>query len=196
MSSASDPTRRDPGPPLKGDVLTGDGRVSAYSWEWSNVAGPAGSRRGLPWIGIFLLVFGGLLLLRQALPGYATAGSLVFLAIGLALLIKWALDRSMLALYGGAVITALGLPDLWAAAGIASGPGLGTLMVGVAFLAIAAIRAASRGGVGWQAYLGLFLAIVGGAQVAVPALGGLVLPAILVIGGLYLVARTSRTSRV
>jgi hypothetical protein len=193
MSTASDPTRPDPEPPLKGDVLTGDGRVSAYSWEWSNVAGPAGSRR-LPWIGIFLLVFGALLLLRQALPGLATAGSLVVLAVGIALLIKWALDRSLLALYGGAVITALGLPDLLSAAGIASGPGLGTLLVGVAFLAIAGIRAASGGGVGWQAYLGLILAIVGGAQVVVPALGGLVLPALLVIGGLYLVARTSRTS--
>jgi len=179
--------------PNSGGRLPGDGDVRVYHWEW----GPDDARRpGLPWIGIFLLVFGALLLLRQALPGYATAGSLVFLAIGLALLIKWALDRSMLALYGGAVITALGLPDLLAAAGIASGPWLGTLMVGVAFLAIAGIRAASRGGVGWQAYLGLFLAIVGGAQVAVPALGGLVLPAILVIGGLYLVARTSRTSRV
>ena len=179
--------------PNSGGRLPGDGDVRVYHWEW----GPDDARRpGLPWIGIFLLVFGALLLLRQALPGYATAGSLVFLAIGLALLIKWALDRSMLALYGGAVITALGLPDLLAAAGIASGPGLGTLMVGVAFLAIAGIRAASRGGVGWQAYLGLFLAIIGGAQVALPALGGLVLPAILVIGGLYLVARTSRTSRV
>jgi hypothetical protein len=192
MSTATDPTGRDPGPALKGDVLTGDGRVRAYSWEWSNVAGPATSRRSLPWIGIFLLVFGALLLLRQALPGYATAGSFVVLAIGLALLIKWALDRSMLALYGGAVVTALGLPDLLSAAGIASGPGLGTLLVGVAFLIIAGMRAASHGGVGWQAYLGLVLAVVGGAQVALPALGGLVLPALLVVGGLYLVTRASR----
>ena len=194
MSTTTDPSGRDPGPPLKGDVLTGDGRVGAYSWEWSNVAGPAASRRSLPWIGIFLLVFGGLLLLRQALPGYATAGSLVVLAFGLALLIKWALDRSILALYAGAVVTALGLPDVLSAAGIASGPGLGTLLLGVAFLAIAGIRAVSGGGVGWQAYLGLLLAIVGGAQVAVPTLGGLVLPAILVIGGLYLVARSSRST--
>ena len=192
MSSASDPTRRDPPPALKGDVLTDDGRVSAYAWEWSNIAGPAGSRRSLPWIGIFLVVLGGLLLLRLALPGFATAGSLVVLAVGLALLVKWALDRSMLALYGGAVITALGLPDILAAAGIASGPGLGTMLVGIAFLAIAGVRAASRGGVGWQAYLGLLLALVGGAQVAIPALGGLVLPALIVIGGLYLVMR-SRT---
>ena len=116
------------------------------------------------------------------------------LAFGLALLIKWALDRSILALYAGAVVTALGLPDVLSAAGIASGPGLGTLLLGVAFLAIAGIRAVSGGGVGWQAYLGLLLAIVGGAQVAVPTLGGLVLPAILVIGGLYLVARSSRST--
>jgi hypothetical protein len=177
---------------MKGDVLTDDGRVSAYCWEWSNVAGPAGSRRTLPWIGIFLVVLGGLLLLRLVLPGYATAGSLVVLAVGLALLVKWALDRSVLALYGGAVITALGLPDILAAAGLASGPGLGTMLVGIAFLAIAGVRAASGGGVGWQAYLGLLLALVGGAQVAIPALGGIVLPALIVIGGLYLVMR-SRT---
>ena len=179
----------DPGPPRRGDVLTDDGRIRAYSWEWGDLAG---RRRGLPWIGLFLIVFGGLLLLRQALPGYTTAGSLIVLAAGLALLLKWAMDRSTLALYSGAVVTALGVPDLLAAAGLASGPGLGTLALGIAFLAIAAIRVASKGGLGWQAYLGLILAVVGGSQVAIPAIGGLVLPALLVIGGLYLLLRASR----
>jgi hypothetical protein len=189
MSTTRDPSRPDPGPARQGDVLTDAGRIRVHSWEWSDLAG---RRRGLPWIGIFLVVFGGLLLLRQALPGYTTAGSLVVLAAGLALLVRWAIDHSTLALYAGAIVTALGVPDLLAAANLASGPGLGTLALGVAFLAIAAIRAATRGGVGWQAYLGLILTVVGGSQVAVPAIGGLVLPALLVIGGLYLLLRASR----
>ena len=178
MSDHDRPDATRPGPALKGDVLTGDGRVGAYAWEWSNVAGSAASRRSLPWIGIFLLVFGGLLLLRQALPGYATAGSLVVLAFGLALLIKWAIDRR------SSRCTPVPWSRRWvcpmSSARRASprDPGWAPCSLGVAFLAIAGIRAVSGGGVGWQAYLGLLLAIVGGAQVRIPTLGGLVLPAI------------------
>jgi hypothetical protein len=178
----------DSGPARRGDVVDDRG-IRAYSWEWGDVPG---QRRGLPWLGIFLVVFGALLLLRQFLPAYATAGSLITIALGIAFLIKWAVDRSTLALYAGVIVTSLGVPDLLEAAGVAGGPGLGTLCLGIAFLILAAFRASHGGGAGWQAYLGLILAVVGGSQVAVPAISGLVLPALLVIGGLYLLLRGSR----
>ena len=61
---------------------------------------------GLPWIGIFLLVFGGLLLIQQLFPEARALGSLLFVAIGLAFLVKWAIDRGTGSLYAGAIITA------------------------------------------------------------------------------------------
>ena len=76
--------------PDSGGRVPGDQGVRVYTWEW----GPEEGRRpGLPWIGIFLLVFGGLLLVQQLFPQARALGSLVFVAIGLAFLVKWAIDR-------------------------------------------------------------------------------------------------------
>jgi len=165
-------------PPLAGDV-----RV--YRWEW----GPDDSRRpGLPWIGIFLLVFGGLLLIQQAFPELESAGSLLVLAIGLAFLVKWALDRGTGSLYAGAIITALAAPGVLNAAGVHAN-GLTTFCLGIAFLAIAAIRVASGGGWGWQLWFGGLLALVGGASISSPAVGGLIVPILLVALGAALLLR-------
>ena len=70
--------------PLRGDVIE-RGAARAYSWEWTDLGGPTGRSR-LPWFGIFLVVFGLLLLLRLAFPALETAGSLLFLAVGVAFL--------------------------------------------------------------------------------------------------------------
>ena len=95
--------------PDSGGRLPGEGPVRVYQWEW----GPDDSRRpGLPWIGIFLLVFGGLLLIQQVFPQFQPLGSVVVLAIGIAFLIKWAIDRGTGSLYAGAIITALAVPGL------------------------------------------------------------------------------------
>jgi hypothetical protein len=52
--------------PDSGGRGTGDADARVYSWEWGTGrgSGEQGRRPGLPWIGIFLLVFGGLLLLQ------------------------------------------------------------------------------------------------------------------------------------
>jgi hypothetical protein len=165
--------------------------VRVYRWEW----GPDDTRRpGLPWIGIFLLVFGGLLLLEQVYPQFKSAGSIVVLAIGLAFLVKWAIDRGTGSLYAGAIITALAVPGLLNAAGIEAN-GLSTFSLGVAFLFIAAVRAASGGGFGWQVWFGGLLAIVGGANIAGASFAGLVLPIVLVVLGLLLILRGTSGGR-
>src|SRR6476659_2675169 len=90
--------------PDSGGRGPGEPVVRYYSWEW----GPDDARRpGLPWIGIFLLVFGGLLLIQQLFPQFESASSLVVLAIGLAFLVKWAIDRGIGSMYAVAIITAL-----------------------------------------------------------------------------------------
>ncbi len=177
-----------PGEPLRGEVI--DGSVHAYSWEWTDIGGPRGRSR-LPWFGIFLIVFGALLLLQQAFPAVQAAGSILFLAVGVAFLVSWAVNRGTGSLYLGAIITALAAPGILEATGVASGPGVGTLCLGSAFLFLALVRAASRAGWGWQAVLGVILVVIGGSALAVPGLGDLAWPLLLVVLGLIVVARAS-----
>jgi hypothetical protein len=174
------------------EAITGDvydsGGVRIYGWEWNDIGGPRGRSR-LPWFGIFLVVFGGLLLLRQVFPALETAGSLLFLAVGVAFLVSWLVNRGLGSLYLGAIITALAAPDLLAAANVISGAGVGTLCLGIAFLFIALVRGVSGAGWGWQLVLGLILFAIGASSVAVPGFSDLVWPAILVILGIAVLVR-------
>ena len=179
--------------PVTGEVIE-SGDVRMRGWEWSEVPG-APSRSRLPWFGIFLVVFGALLLLRQLFPSLETAGSLLFLAIGIAFLVSWLINRGMGSLYLGAIITALAAPELLAAAGVIDGPGVGTACLGVAFLFIAAVRAASGAGWGWQAALGAILFAIGASNLAVPGLSDLIWPVILVVLGGILLIRAGSTRR-
>src|SRR6187551_808057 len=180
-------------PPDSGGLGPGippDTRV--YTWEW----GPDQARRpGLPWIGIFLLVFGALLLIQQLFPGAKGIGSVFVLAIGIAFLVKWAIDRGTGSLYAGAIITALAAPGVINAAGF-NVDGLGTFCFGVAFLFIAAVRAVSGGGWGWQAIFGGLLVLLGGVNMLSPNVGGLLVPAALLGVGLILIIGSGRRGRV
>jgi hypothetical protein len=182
---------------MNGSPGTDDGRVHVVGWGW-----PAqNDRAGVPWIGIFLVVFGGLLLVQQVAPEFKAAGSLVVLAIGVAFLVSWLANRRTSALYVGAIITALTLPDVLASAGVIDGgEGWGTLFLGIAFLAIAAIRAATRGGWGWQVVFGGLLVLTGSSTVArhvagFPAIGQYAWPLALIAIGVVLVLRGGLRSR-
>ena len=175
--------------PIRGEVLDAGG-ARVYGWEWDDIGGPRRQSR-LPWFGIFLVVFGVLLFLREFYPGLETAGSLLFLAVGVAFLVSWAVNRGMGSLYLGAIITALAAPDLLAAAGILDGPGVGTLCLGIAFLFIAGVRSVSGAGFGWQAILGAILAVIGATSLALPGLSALVWPIVLVTLGVLLLLRAT-----
>jgi len=164
------------------------GTVRLYGWQW----GPYDTRRpGLPWIGLFLVVLGALLLLDRLVPQYHLAGSAFALAIGLAFLLRWAIQRGTGSLYAGAIITALALPDILEGLGLVAGPGLGTFCLGLAFLFIALVRWAGRRSVGWQAWVGTILALYGLTRLAIPDLGGILVPALLVAMGVVLLVRGS-----
>jgi hypothetical protein len=163
-------------------------RVTVVRWEWTE-----GDRRpGLPWIGIFLLVFGGLLLLQALFPEVQAAGSLFFVAVGIAFLIAWVVRRGTGSLYAGAIITALAVPPALTSLGVISGPGWGALSLGIAFLFIALVRAAGGGGWGWQAWVGGILAIIGATQITFPAVGELFWPVVLLILGTVIVIASLR----
>jgi hypothetical protein len=163
-------------------------RVEVYTWTWGS---DEGRRPGIPWIGVFLLVFGGLLLVEQVLPQYRELGNLVLLAAGVASLILWAINRGSVALYAGAFLTALALPGTIEALGAPLGPGWGTIFFGLAFLFVGAVRFSQRGGWGWQVWFGGFLVLIGGAQAFRPETASFIWPVLLLGIGLLLVLRGS-----
>lgn len=171
----------------------GDWGRDIWTWGWSSPE--TGRRRGVPWIGIFFVLLGAGLLLEQLQPNIHIAGSAFLLALGLAFLISWVVDRGPGSLYAGVILTALGLSNVLTDSGIVQGPGWGTLFLGIGFALIAVIRASSGGGWGWQLWFGAILAVVGIARIAeqqivgFPDLGRLVWPIVLVLLGLWLVVR-------
>ena len=132
--------------------------------------------------------------MQQVFPQFAAVGSVIVLAIGVAFLVKWAIDRGTASLYAGSIITALAVPGLLNAAGVEAN-GLTTFSLGMAFLFIAAVRLVTGGGVGWQIWFGGLLAVIGGAQIANAPLGGYILPIVLVGLGILLIARGAGNGR-
>jgi hypothetical protein len=172
--------------PLKATAPPEEGPVRSYGWEWGR---DEDRQPRLPWIGIFLVVLGGLLLTDRMLPAYVSLGNVVVLAAGLAFLLLWALRRGTFALYAGAFLTAAAVPGLVKSLTGVVYAGLGTLCYGVAFLFIAAVRASRGGGVGWQALIGTLLTALGVSELAIPDATTLVLPLLLVVFGLILLTR-------
>ena len=162
------------------------GPVRGYTWEWGR---EEDRRPRLPWIGIFLIVFGILLVVDRLAPAYLTQANLLVLAAGLTFIILWLIRRGTFPLYAGAFLTASAVPGLIKGFGYSVGTGLGTLCYGVAFLFIAAVRASRGGGVGWQAVIGIILVALGASELALPAAASLVLPVLLVAVGLLLLTR-------
>jgi hypothetical protein len=161
--------------------------MRVYEWRWGD---DEQRRPGLPWIGVFLLVFGAILLLEQALPEFRRLGDVALLSAGLASLVVWILRRGTIALYAGAFLTALALPGtIEALQGRDLGPGWGTLFFGLAFFFVAAIRLWRGGGVGWQAFYGGILVLIGGSQIAKPDLAAIAWPLLLVAVGALLLIR-------
>jgi hypothetical protein len=169
------------------------GPVRIYGYQW----GPDEQRRpGLPWLGVFLVVFGALLVLERLFPQYRDLGDVFVLAAGLASLVVWAIRRGTVALYAGAFLTALALPGTLQGLGLASGPGWGTFCFGLAFLFIALVRYSRGGGWGWQAFYGSILVLLGASQIALPSAANLLLPlALVILGAILLFRGNGRTWR-
>ena len=164
--------------------MTDQPPIRVYGWNW----GQEDNRPQIPWIGVFLVILGGLLVLKQ-LPGYQNIGDVVILAAGLAFLVVWLIRRSTFALYAGALLTAAAVPGLIEGLGYQTGNGFGTVCYGFAFLGIALVRAVSRGGWGWQLIVGLVLLALGVSEMAIPNAEALALPLLLVVLGLVLITR-------
>ncbi len=169
-----------------GRSTMGGPTIHAYGWQW----GPDDARRpGLPWIGVFLVVFGALLIVQNVLPEYRSLGNTSVLAAGAAFLVIWAVRRGTVALYLGAFLTAAALPGTIRGLGYDLGAGWGTMFFGVALLFIAIVRATRNGGWGWQALVGGGLVLLASSEIAIPEVSSLIVPALLVVFGVILLVR-------
>jgi len=192
----------EPGPVLHGEVQEPDAdrrgsmsfRTAGREWTW----GDEDVRRGLPWIGVFLVVFGGILLVGATFPDAHILGSALTTALGVALLVSWASGRGW-GLYPGLLITAFSLPGLLVDLGLLPpGGGYGTFLFGAGLLGVAVMRWTARRTWGWQLVVGGILFVAGGAEVAArlwpgfPMTGDLLGPLILVALGLLILGRAAR----
>ncbi len=163
-------------------------------WNWSQDPRP-----GLPWIGLVLVLFGGLLLLGEFVPGFHVAGPALGVAAGLAFLIAWISNRGRWGLYPGIIVLAISLPGFLIDLGVLrDAPGWTTLFLGVGLLSVGIARLAGHGGLGWQAILGTLLVLGGGDDVArtlapnVPSIDAIVFPVLIVVVGLLILVRSAR----
>lgn len=180
---------QEPEPESGTTTRIGDPTIHAYGWQW----GPDDTRRpGLPWIGVFLVVFGALLIIQNVLPDYQNLGNTSVLAAGLAFLLIWLLRRGTVPLYLGAFLTAAAIPGTIRGLGYELGAGWGTLFFGVALLFIALVRANRNGGWGWQAIVGAGLVLLASSEITIPQVSNLIVPALLVVFGVILLFRGRR----
>lgn len=149
-------------------------------------------RPDIPWVGIFLVVFGGLLILDRVLPD-RSLGNVLVLAAGIASLVAWGIRRSTFFLYAGAFLTAAAIPGTLRGLGYEVGTGWGTVAFGLAFLFVAVVGAARGGGWGWQVVLGAILLALGASEIAVPDVGAIIPALILIAIGLILLTRPRRS---
>ena len=66
--------------------------------------------------------------------------------------------------------------------------------LGLAFLFIALVRWTSSGGIGWQAWFGAILSVYGLTRLAIPDLGQVIVPLLLVVVGVLILVRGSSGS--
>ena len=151
------------------------------------------------WLGVGLLAVGGYLVVSWFVPGIDLVGSVIILGAGVVLLAQHFMrGAGAWALYAGAVLTGMGAARVIGDILPGSPHGLTAIGVGVAFLAISYLRHTQAGGYGWQGAVGAAALGLGAVQFVLGLLPGspgiidLILPALLLIGGGFLVVRSRR----
>lgn len=147
--------------------------------------------RNFPWLGILLVLVGIALLIQAALPpNTITAGTVLLLAIGAAMIAGWLFGGSWFAAIPGLLLLALGVARLIGELKIYDGPGITALSLAGAFVLIWAIGLARERRSRWPLVAAAILALIGFIQVFgklsnIPELG-VVWPVVIIVVGVLL----------
>ncbi len=166
------------------------------SWTWDG----RGAGRGFPWLGVLLVLIGVALLVGYFVPGLS-AGTLVLLAIGAALLAAWLIGGAWPAMVPGLIVLALGVAELIEDLALL-GPagedvaGLWSISLAIAFAAIWLIGASRGRRSMWPLWAAGIFGLIGIAQLSgrlvnIPSLGFL-WPVLIIGAGILLVMNARR----
>ena len=133
--------------------------------DWSGATWNTGRGRSFPWLGILLVLVGAGLLIQAALPTYVTTGTVLLIAIGVALIAGWLFSGSWLAIIPGLLLLALGIANLIRELNIYTGPGITALSLAVAFVLIWAIGMARDRPIRWPLVAAGILGLIGLVQI-------------------------------
>ena len=164
--------------------------------DWT---GQAGTQRGrnFPWLGILLVLIGIALLIQAALPpNTVSAGTVLLLAIGAAMIAGWLFGGSWFAAIPGLLLLALGVARLIGELNIYTGPGITALSLAGAFVLIWAIGLARERRSRWPLVAAVILGLVGLVQVSgqltnIPELS-VVWPVVIIVVGVLLLISARR----
>jgi hypothetical protein len=179
------PGYEDPGNPYRAAGADApppeESRPEWLAWSWA-----AGRDRSFPWLGALLVLVGAGLLLEYFVPSL-TAGTLILGAVGLLFLAGFVFGHSYFAFVVGAIISALVIARLFDELNIYDGPGITSLAVAGAFLAIWLVGPTRRRRAMWPLWGAAIFGLIGFVQVsgrlsAMPELGALWPVALIVVG--------------
>ncbi len=172
--------------------------VSGGGWVGGFYGPRRASRAAFPWAGAILVLLGLAFLAHEAEPALDGWG-LVTLALGGALCIAWATDRSWIALWPGVLLLGYGTARVLLGLDVLTGAGWTTVGIGLGLIAgWLALRARGHAGT-WPLAIAALFVLVGAGEIAaeLPALQGIqayVPPLIVVaLGAALIVSGRART---
>jgi hypothetical protein len=165
--------------------------------EWAQPAWTTSRGRSFPWLGILLVLVGVALLVQAAVPpNTLSTGTVLLLAIGIALVAGWVFGGSWFAAIPGLLLIALGAAGLIRELHIYDGTGLTALSLAVAFLVIWLIGLWRDRRSRWPLVAAAILGLIGAIQVLgqlrnIPELG-VVWPVVIIVVGIVLLIVSRR----
>ena len=165
--------------------------------EWAQPAWTTSRGRSFPWLGILLVLVGvGLLIQAAVPPNTVTTGTVLLLAIGVALVAGWLFGGSWFAAIPGLLLMALGAAGLIRELRLYDGPGLTALSLAAAFVIIWLISLWRDRHSRWPLVAAAILALIGFVQLAgylsnIPELS-LVWPVVIIVVGVVLLIAARR----